>query len=121
MLFVPAVQDEMLARALERGADGLIIDLQDSVPPAEKERARERARAGVTELKNEHTQIWVRINPSHELLAKPDLRAVVQEDLTGVVLPRATSRNHILFIEALLRDAEKLNGVKAGSTKLIPQ
>ena len=36
LLFVPAVQEEMLARALERGADAIVIDLQDSVPPGEK-------------------------------------------------------------------------------------
>jgi len=119
MLFVPAIQEEMLARALERGADALLIDLQDSVPPAEKERARGLAREWVVKLKNEQTQVWVRINPSHELLAKPDLRAVVAEELTGVVLPRATSRNHLLFVEALIRDAELANGVKEGQTKLI--
>ena len=119
LLFVPAVQGEMLARALERGADAIIIDLEDSVPPAEKERARGLAREALARLKNEHTQIWVRINPSQQMLAKPDLRAVVSPDLTGVVLPKATSQNHIRYVEALLRDAEQANGVKEGETKLI--
>lgn len=110
----------MVARALERNADAIILDLEDSVPPAEKERAREAAREAVARLKNEHTKVWVRVNPSQTQITKLDLRAVVQPDLTGVVLPKATSRNHILYIEALLRDAEQLNGVTAGETKLMP-
>jgi len=119
LLFVPAVQEEMLAHALERGADAIVIDLQDSVPPAEKERARGLARDAVSRLKNEHTQVWVRVNPSQELLAKADLRAVVSPDLTGVMLPKTASQNHVRFVEALLRDAEAMNGVEAGKTKLI--
>src|SRR5262245_58037726 len=119
LLFVPAVQEEMLAHALERGADAIVIDLQDSVPPAEKERARGLAREAVARLNNEHTQVWVRVNPSQELLAKADLRAVVMPELTGVMLPKTASQNHVRFVEALLRDAEQMNGVEAGTTKLI--
>lgn len=119
LLFVPALQEAMLARALERGADAIIIDLEDSVPPAEKERARALARAAVQRLKNDHTDVWVRVNSSQALLAKPDLRAVVVPELTGVLLPKATSANHIRYIEALLRDAEAANGVKEGETKII--
>lgn len=120
LLFVPATQEGMIEKALGRGADGVIIDLEASVPPSEKERAREAARAAVARLANEHTPLWVRVNPSHELMAKPDIRVVVSAALTGIVLPRATSANHIRYIEALLRDAEAMNGVEAGKTKLMP-
>lgn len=119
MLFVPATREEMIAGALTRGADAIILDLEASVAPAEKDRARVAAKAAIPSLRSEHTSLWVRINQSQELLAKPDLRAVVQEGLTGVVLPRAVSANHIRYIEALLRDAERANGVEEGTTKLI--
>jgi citrate lyase subunit beta/citryl-CoA lyase len=119
LLFVPALQDAMLARAPERGADAVIIDLEDSVPPAEKERARGLARSAVERLGTNGASVWVRVNPSQHLLAKPDLRAVIGPGLTGVMLPKATSANHIRYIEALLRDAEAANGVKHGETKLI--
>lgn len=109
----------MIAKAGERGADAIVLDLEDSVPPGEKERAREAARAAIPGLRHEHRQTWVRVNPSQRLQAKDDIRAVVSTELTGIVLPKATSRNHILFIEALLRDAEKLNRVEEGKTKLI--
>lgn len=119
LLIVPATQDAMVATALEIRADAVILDLEASIPPSEKERAREAAQAALERLANEHTPLWVRVNPSHELMAKPDIRAVVSPTLTGIVLPRATSANHIRFVEALLRDAEAANGVERGKTKLI--
>ena len=44
LLFVPGHDERKLAKALESGADALILDLEDAVPDAEKPRAR-----GVTE------------------------------------------------------------------------
>jgi citrate lyase subunit beta/citryl-CoA lyase len=41
MLFVPAIVEKFIARAAERGADAIILDLEDSVPLAEKQRARD--------------------------------------------------------------------------------
>jgi citrate lyase subunit beta / citryl-CoA lyase len=120
LLIVPATQDEAVAGALQGRSDAVVIDLEASIPPSEKERAREAARVELGRLADGHPPVWVRVNPSHELLAKPDIRAVVSEKLTGIVLPRATSANHIRFVEALLRDAEAANGVEAGKTKLIP-
>lgn len=119
LLFVPATRAEMIAGAMTRGADAIILDLEASVAPAEKERARTAAKDAIPCLMNDHTSVWVRINQSQELLAKPDLRAVVQPGLTGVMLPRAVSANHIRYIEALLRDAERANGLEEGKTKLI--
>jgi len=119
MLSIPATDEDRLRDALSFGADAIILDLE-TVEPAERERAREAARAALPGLQHEHVRRWVRVNPSHEQLAKPDIRAVVSSELTGIILPRATSRNHVLYIEALLRDAEQMNGVKEGETKLIP-
>lgn len=40
-LYVPGNRPQMLTSALSRGADALIVDLEDAVPPAEKPAARE--------------------------------------------------------------------------------
>lgn len=119
LYLVPVLDEAAITGAAGVGADVVVIDLHEGVPPAQREAARERARAALPSLKNEHGGAWVRINATHELLAKPDLRAVVGPDLGGVMLPRATSAAHIRYTEALLRDAERLNGVEQGSTRLI--
>jgi citrate lyase subunit beta/citryl-CoA lyase len=119
LLLVPATREDLLDHALERHADAIVIDLHESVAPPDKDRAREAARAAVARLTNDHTGIWVRINPSQRLLAKADLRGVVGAGLAGVILPRAVSKNHIRYVEGLIRDAEQQHGVEAGAIKLI--
>lgn len=118
MLVVNPLNASEVEAAGNSAADAVILDLE-VVEPAAHEAARKAAREALTALRHEHQQRWVRVHASHELLAKPDIRAVVGEDLTGIVLPRATSQNHIRYIEALLRDAETAAGVKSGATKLI--
>jgi citrate lyase subunit beta/citryl-CoA lyase len=45
LLFVPADSDRKLDRSRQSGADGLILDLEDSVVPANRPAARRQARA----------------------------------------------------------------------------
>ena len=47
LLFVPAHVERFVARAHERGADAVILDLEDAVPAAEKPAARERLAASI--------------------------------------------------------------------------
>jgi citrate lyase subunit beta/citryl-CoA lyase len=119
LLLVPANQEDALNDAPSHQADAIIIDLEASIAPGDKQQAREQAWAAIDRPASGHTPIWVRVNSTHELLAKLDIRAVVSPALAGIVLPRATSANHIRYVEALLRDAEASAGVEAGATKLI--
>jgi citrate lyase subunit beta / citryl-CoA lyase len=40
LLFVPVTQRRFVDGAAKRGADGIILDLEDSIAASEKERAR---------------------------------------------------------------------------------
>lgn len=81
LLFVPASRPERYAKALEAGADGVIIDLEDAVAPAEKDSAR----ASLAAWLDPAHPVLVRINAANtpwfvadlELLARPGVRAVV--------------------------------------------
>lgn len=92
-LFVPADSEKKIARALESQADALIFDLEDSVAPAQKARAREilkslPARAG-------GPLWWVRINPLRSDDHRLDLDLLGSADLHGIVLPKAESGGDI--------------------------
>ena len=50
MLFVPAHLEKFVAKAHQRGADAYILDLEDSVPTAEKSAARERVTAAAKQV-----------------------------------------------------------------------
>ena len=51
VIFVPGNRPNMLERALDFAADVVMVDLEDSVPPAEKVNAREVAREWVPKLR----------------------------------------------------------------------
>ncbi len=92
-LYVPGDQAGLLAKAPTRGADALIVDLEDAVPMAAKEQARSTAVAWLTGLEGVERgpEVWVRINNLPVLLAA-DLEAVgAYPALAGVVIPKVDS------------------------------
>jgi citrate lyase subunit beta/citryl-CoA lyase len=73
-LYIPGNQPRFLASALERGADALIVDLEDAVPLAGKDAAREAVGQWLAGLPRLEAEIWVRVNPGERGLA--DVRAL---------------------------------------------
>ncbi len=88
-LYVPANNLEMLKKAPTRGADALIVDLEDSVALAEKVQARENLVAWLNELESS-IQIWVRINAES---IDEDLLVLSSEKIHGLVVPKASFEN----------------------------
>ncbi len=84
-LYVPGDQPRMLAKAHQRGADALIVDLEDAVAPTRKMRAREVLR----EFLPSPCETWVRIN-NHPDLLTGDIYAAAAA--SGIVLPSAEPR-----------------------------
>jgi citrate lyase subunit beta / citryl-CoA lyase len=87
-LFVPADSERKLARAPESGADALILDLEDSVVPANRPVARARARAFLEATGSADFRRWVRINPLASGAALDDLAATVPGKPDGILLPK---------------------------------
>lgn len=93
----------MLARVLERGADDVIVDLEDAVPVAGKPAARRVAREWLDSLDASTTGIWVRVNPGAALLDDLDALAGSRR-VAGVVLAKAQSLADVLGLDAALRE-----------------
>ena len=87
LLFVPGDRPDRMEKALNSGADALILDLEDSVAPGAKAEAR-RAVAGFLDA-HSHARLWVRINPLDGPEADRDLEAVLPMHPDGIVLPKA--------------------------------
>lgn len=87
MLFVPGDRPDRMEKALNSGADALILDLEDSVAAASKSEAR-RAVADFLAA-NPTASLWVRINPLSGPEADRDLTAIVGGRPDGIVLPKA--------------------------------
>jgi citrate lyase subunit beta/citryl-CoA lyase len=121
MLFVPGNKPSWVDKAIASGADAVILDLEDSVPPAEKDDARATVRASVQRLAAGAATpgVWVRPNAWESRLAGADLEAVVVGGLDGVLLPKVYGPEDVLRFDALLEHFEIRAGLEAGSVEII--
>lgn len=101
LLFVPGDRPERFAKALASGADALILDLEDSVVPEAKGRARDAIAAF---LRDEHpARIFVRVNPLGSEWVDADAGVAAKAD--GIVLPKAEGAASVEALLALIGDA----------------
>lgn len=115
-LYVPADQPERLDRSVDRGADALIIDLEDSVAFAGKAAARAAAAGWLARHEQGGPQRWVRINADS---AAEDLQAVACPALLGVVVPKVEP-DLVAEVDTLLTEAERRLEMTPGSLLVIP-
>lgn len=99
MLFVPGDRPDRMEKALASGADALILDLEDSVTPANKGAARQAVAKFLAETRSE-VSLWVRINPLDSGMTQDDLGAAHGAD--GIVLPKAENGADVASLDAML-------------------
>lgn len=87
LLYVPAHSERFLAKAHERGADAIILDLEDAVPEADKDRARDDLAESIPLVGRNGAQVFVRINAGAR--RRSDAAAAVRAGATGLVLAKA--------------------------------
>jgi citrate lyase subunit beta/citryl-CoA lyase len=117
-LYVPANREKFLEKSLGLPADALLFDLEDSVPAAEKQAAREGVRAYAPKVAD--GRAWVRINGQDTEFAEADLEAVVGlKGLAGIFLPKVENRAEVFAWDAMVGSLEKTRGVAVGTTKLV--
>jgi citrate lyase subunit beta/citryl-CoA lyase len=120
VMTVPVIVQRFIDKAPEAGADVICLDLEDSVPPAEKEAARPLAAAAVDSMASSGIATYIRVNGFWTGLTRDDLAAVVRPGLHGVVLSKAESPAEIAEAAGLLSAAESANGLEPGSIALMP-
>src|SRR4051794_19017481 len=91
MLFIPGHKSDWVAKGVASGADALILDLEDSVPAATKDTARDAVAEALRANGSSRADLWVRPNPLVSGLMGPDLEAVVGSGLAGLFLPKVFS------------------------------
>lgn len=98
---MPLADERFLDKAHERGADALLLDLEDSVPPAQKAAARARLPEAARRLAARGATVMARVNSSADLLSD-DLKAAAQSPLAAIFLPKVESPEHVAAAEYLL-------------------
>jgi citrate lyase subunit beta / citryl-CoA lyase len=117
-LFVPADSERKLARGPLSGADALILDLEDSVVPANRGLARSRARAFLDATRAADFRRWVRINALSSGAALDDLTAVVAGQPDGILLPKCVP-DDLRILDHYLDAFEAASSIAAGTIRVI--
>lgn len=123
LLFVPGHRPTWVDKAIAAGADALVLDLEDAVPPDRKQDARQVVAAAITRIHDypdTRVGVVVRPNPLETDLFGDDLEAVVLPGLEALLLPKIYSREDIYRFDGLLTHLELKAGMERGSVQLIP-
>ena len=99
-LFVPGDRPEMLTKALHRGADAVIADLEDAVAPGRKGKARSIVSSWLLEQYSPDVELWTRVNPDHQMA--DDIAALQETSVTGILLPKLQGVGDIKKAVAML-------------------
>lgn len=120
LLFVPADSEGKFEKAKGIGADGLILDLEDSVAPANKLAARETLTGWIDAATGPRGWgFWVRVNPLDTGMTQADLAAVVRPGLDGIVLPKANGGPDVATVSDMIDPLESAAGIAPGTIKII--
>ncbi len=123
LLFVPAQIERFVARAHERGADAVVLDLEDAVPAGLKAEARAglaAAAARIGAASSGSTDVLVRINAEDDR-AGDDVQAAVAAGAVALVVPKAAEADAVRALASAVDRAEAAAGRTAGSVGLLLQ
>jgi citrate lyase subunit beta/citryl-CoA lyase len=116
-LIFPVNVERFAEKAYLRGADCVIMDLEDSVPEGEKEEARSLIKGYIPVVGKGGGDVAVRINRPVKQ-ATLDLEASVWPGLTCVSLPKVESAEEVQLIDQIIADLERKRGMSAGTVQL---
>ncbi len=120
VFYVPSNNEKMVGKAPTISADVLTLDLEDSVPPAEKVKGREMIKQY---LKNERPKqsapyFYVRINNWETKMTNDDLESIVHPGLDGVCLAKCGEAANVQRLDWKLEELEQRRGMEVGSVAI---
>lgn len=113
-LIMPVNVPAFVEKAHLRGADAIVLDLEDSIPPAEKARARTLVKGAIPLVARGGADVLVRINRPWEL-GEEDLEAAVWPGLSGVAVPKAEQAEELQRVDEALGRLERSRGIPPGT------
>lgn len=120
LMFVPAHNNKLLESAVKRDADVLLLDIEDSVPSSEKQKARNNIKDFVKRTDFNDKLLFPRVNDreSGELLK--DAYQLTIRGISGFLYPKAKKGEDIYFFGKLLETIEYEKNIPIGTFKIIP-
>lgn len=117
-LYVPANNRRFVEKAHRRGADAVILDLEDSVPASERPRARAGLAAAVDAVGESGADVTVRINgPEPEAMA--DLDAAVIPGVKAIFVTKVRDATYLRAIAAEITRLEAVREIASGTVRMV--
>ncbi len=118
VFYIPGNNEKMVGKAPETPADIITLDLEDSVPPAEKPKAREIVRENLKFAGTGGSRVYVRVNNWETLMTNDDLEAVVHEGLSGICLAKTGEPDNVKRLDWKLEELERRRGIPVGTVAI---
>ena len=118
LLYVPAHVERFVDKAHTRGADAIQLDLEDSVPPAEKPAARAAIATAAQRVRRGGADVLVRINAPLSL-AVPDIQAAICPGVDGLVLTKLRGPDHVRLLDELVSECEEKAGIAPATLRFL--
>jgi citrate lyase subunit beta / citryl-CoA lyase len=118
LLYVPVNVEKYVDKAHTRGADCIQLDLEDSVPASEKDRARAQVEGAARRVRAGGADVVVRINRPISMAVR-DIEASVGEAVNGLAITKVHSASHLRLLDELVSELEIRRGLAIGHTRFI--
>lgn len=118
LMYVPVNVDKFVDKAHTRGADVIQLDLEDSIPPAQKEQARTLVEKAAAKVRRGGADVVVRINQPLSLAVR-DLEHSICPDVDAIACTKIDSASHVRLLDELVTELEEKRGMKIGHTRFI--
>ncbi len=117
-LYVPSNVPKFIDGAHKRDADAIIVDLEDSVPIAERPAARRDLMATAENVARGGADVIVRINrPWRQTML--DLEAAINPRVKALAVTKVDSADHIRLIAEVVSELEAERGMAVGTTQFM--
>ena len=117
MMILPVHVQRFVEKAHLRGADAIVLDMEDAVPPGEKKHAREVVRSATALVGRGGADVLVRVNNEADLL-ELDLDASIHPGLHAIFIPKVEDKEDVLGVESMIESLERDRGLAPSQVKL---
>ncbi len=118
LLYVPANVPRFIEKAHTRGADAILLDLEDSVPAGEKEAARGAVASAAAHVRQGGADVLVRVNRPLALCVR-DIEASVCAEVDGIAITKVDGPSHVRLLDELVTELESERGLPLGKTRFL--
>jgi citrate lyase subunit beta/citryl-CoA lyase len=117
--FVPGANDKMLAKSIDLPADALVLDLEDSVTPDNKDAARKTVTEWLRKVDFKGRERMVRMNPLETPWGVADLEATMAGRPDSYMVPKVRTFADLEKIDSILSGLERQYGYPERGVKLL--